>query len=201
MYGWDSQALWFDDGRNKIFRFGGDNNGIEYQVLSDSIQGFAPDGKGSGEWTQVLGPGGIKPFPSDIHSTSSGMFTSDDNSAYYVGGFISKTTSPRASNEFANSGLLELNFEQITLTNSSSIVGAQSYRGDLIDVPIYGSNGVLIAVGVGDLTGGNGFESVVVFDKKERRWFSQTTEGDIPRPRPLFCAVGVRGSKNTSFEM
>ena len=178
-----------------IYCFGGDNprQDRDAPAPSDSIQGFIPNGNGGGNWTEVLGLTG-KPFPSDIHGTSSGMFTNDDKDAYYTGGFISKRTSPSVG-YYKNPDLLRLNFETITLTNSSSLALSFS-RGVFLNVPVYGSHGVLLAFG-----GSGGVDEIYVFDKKEQRWHTQTAEGDIPQPRALFCAVGVQGKGNKSFEM
>lgn len=200
--------MWHDDGKNIIYCFGGDNPGHDQfaPAPTDSVQGFTPndnDGDG-GHWTEVLGFVGEKPFPSNIHGTSSGMFTSDEKEAYYAGGFMSKDTSPSGPAEFqVNSGLLRLNFENITLTNSSSL-GLSFFRGVFLNVPIYGSEGVLLAFGGSeDRSDGVavGLNVINVFDKKEQKWYQQFAEGDIPRPRVLFCAVGVHGKENTSFEM
>lgn len=201
MYGRSSQALWYDDEKHVIYCFGGDNpGGFDGPDPADIVQAFTPDEKGGGEWTEALGPVGEKPFPPDIHGTSSGMFANDDNDAYFVGGFINSGTSPSASQQFDNTGLLRLNFESLTLTNSTSL-GKAPPGGVLLDVPIYGSNGVLLALGGGSIEQPTGFNSIDVFDKKEQRWFSQIAEGDIPRPRARFCAVGIHGKNNASFEM
>lgn len=147
---------------------------------------------------------GEKPFPSNIHGTSSGMFTSDEKDAYYAGGFISERTSPSGpAKSQINRGLLRLNFETITVTNSSSL-GLPFFRGVFLNVPIYGSEGVLLALGGSDVRGDGvavGLNVIDVFDKKEQKWYQQFAEGDIPHPRTLFCAVGVHGKEHTSFEM
>ena len=134
------------------------------------------------------------------------MFTNDDNNAYYLGGKISNKTSPTVSVQYQNTGLLQLNFDTLTLTNStdlglSSSSGLSSQAGVLLNVPVYGVNGVLVNFGGGDVKQRVGFNIINVFDKKEQKWYSQTAEGDIPRPRSLFCAVGVQGENHTSYEM
>lgn len=145
---------------------------------------------------------GEKFFPSDIHGISSGDFVSDDNDAYYLGGFISSRTSPSVSvsDPLINMGLLTLNFETLTLTNWTEL-GWSSRGGALLNVPIYGSDGVLVAIGGGTINQSRGFDSIYVFDKKEHKWYSQIAEGDLPRPRFNFCAVGVHGKGHISFEM
>lgn len=205
LYARSNQALWYDEERNIIYAFGGDN--LEEQSPpppSDSIRSFTPNGNGGGNWTEVLGVVGRKPFPSNMHGTSSGMYTSDDKDAYYVGGFISERTSPTSSTPeteaYHNPGLLRLNFETITLTNSSDSGLAFDF-GVLLNAPVYGSDGVLLSFGGGKKNAVVGFNNIHIFDKKERKWFSQIADGDIPRPRNYFCAVGVQGKNETSFEM
>lgn len=203
LYARCGQALWFDDEKNVMYQFGGDNP-VQDRFApppSDSIQGFTPDGAGRGHWAEIIGLVGEKPFPSDIHSPSSGMFISDDQDAYYAGGFISERTSPSVPNGYRqNFGLLRLNFETIELTNSTSS-GLSFFAGGFLNVPFYGSHGVLLAFGgLGD-EGAVGFNNISVFDKKEQKWYPQIAEGDIPRSRVRFCAVGVHGTEHKSFEM
>lgn len=171
--------------------------------LTDSIQKFTLDNKGGGKWTEVLGFVGEKPFPTEIDRTSSRMFTNDEKNAYSTGGFMADTTSPTRVGTQINSGLLILNFETVTLTNSSSL-GLAFLGSVLLNVPIYGSQGVLLAFGGSNDDGAAGLNVINVFDKKEQKWYQQIAEGAegvIPRPRNLFCAVGVHGKEHTSFEM
>lgn len=203
MYPLNSEALWFDDKRNIIYTFGGDNSDIEdYVSLSDTMWGFTPNDKGGGGWAEVLGPVGHKPFPSDLHGTTSGMFIGDDNDGYYLGGYISKTTTLNGPDNFYNNtGLLKFNFESLTITNSSGPDLMFDF-GALVNVPIYDPNGVLLAFGgLNDQKSEIGFNNINIFDKKDHKWYSQTAEGDIPQPRSLFCAVGAHGKEGTSFEM
>ena len=202
MYGRSSQALWTDTKKNAIYCFGGDNPRQDRDAPSptDSIQRFTPNGDGGGSWKEVLGFVGEKTFPSNIHGTSSGMFTSDDKNAYYNGGFISERTSPSVSNgEYSNDGLLKLNFETVTLTNSTRL-SLPFFRGVFLNVPIYGSDGVLLAFG-GSGQRPMGLNVLNIFDKTEQKWYTQMAEGDIPRPRDLPCAVGVHEKNNKTFEM
>ena len=196
-YSRNSQALWFDSRKNIIYCFGGDNAWDNTLLPLDSFLGFTPDGNGGGNWTEVLGFVGEK-----IHGTSSGMITSDNNDAYYLGGWISPGTSPTVSMHYSNIGLLQLNFATFTLTNSSEL-GFPFLGGVLLNVPIYGANGVLITFGGNNQDQDQivNFNKINVFDKKEQKWYSQIAEGDIPRPRMWFCAVGVHGKGHTSYEM
>lgn len=198
-----SEALWFDDKKNIVYSFGGDNYN-DYDTVFDSIRGFTPDTEGSGKWKEVVGLNSTIPFPSDIHCPSAGTFTSDGNEAYYLGGFISSaTTSEGPYHSFNNTGLLRFNFESLKITNSSGPDLLLDY-GAFVNVPIYGSGGVLLAFGgINNQKYSNGipFNTIQVFDKKKGKWYSQVAAGEIPRPRNWFCAVGVHGKERTSFEM
>lgn len=204
----NNEALWSDDERNVIYSFGGNINGTDYKHSSDSIQSFIPNGKGGGEWTEVLGFVGQKHFPSDIHGVTEGKFTSDTNEAYYFGGIIGPGTSPSSSKDaYSNNDLLTLNFEDLTFTNSSNgnlsdpLKPSGIYGDVLLNVPIYGSQGVLLNFGGNNDSFIAGFNSINIFDKKENKWYYQIADGDIPRPRIYFCAVGVYEKNHTSFEM
>lgn len=204
LFSLSSEALWFDDKRNVIYSFGGDNLDMYYKNLFDLIQSFTLDGKGSGEWIETVGRVGKTPFPSDIHSPSSGMFTNDVDDAYYLGGWISfGKTSFGPGDHHNNTDLLKFNFESLTITTLESPDLMIDY-GALVNVPIYGPNGVLLAFGGKNgqtYRFGVGFNNINVFDKKEGKWYSQIAEGDIPLPRVWFCAVGVHDKRRTSFEM
>lgn len=188
--------------KNIIYSFGGNNVEMKYKNVSDSIRGFIPDGKGSGKWIEVLGPVSEKPFPADILSPSSGMYISDNNDAYYLEGWISSSTTPNGPDQrHRNTGMLRINIENLAITKSSGPDPFFDY-GALVDVPIYGSNGVLLALGgINQERDVINLNSINVFDKKEDKWYSQLAEGEIPLPRELFCAVGVYEQGRTSFEM
>lgn len=200
---YSNQALWFDNGGNIIYCFGGFTP-IGYPNTApavDSVFGFTPDGNGGGSWKEVIGFVGEKPFPLEIHGVSSGIFASDNSDAYYLGGFISNRTSPTASLEYPNTGLLQLNFETLTLTNSSEL-GFPIKSGASLNVPGYGAEGVLVAFGGENWPDqGVGLNIINIFDKTKREWHYQIAKGDIPRPRYIFCAVGVQGQGHTSYEM
>lgn len=207
LYSRSSQALWYDDEKNIIYAFGGDNPVAEQfpPPISDNLQGFIPDDNGGGVWTEVLGVVGRKgPFPSNMHATSAGKFTIDDKNAYLLGGFTSERTSPSSSTPvseaFHNPGFLTFNFENTTLTNSSSS-GLPFESGVLLNAPVYGSDGVLLYFDGGNKDLNLGFNNIGIFDKMERKWFFQTADEEIPRPRDLFCAVGVQEKNQNSFEM
>ena len=141
-----------------------------------------------------------RPRISDTVSAPALLFDNGANWIYRFGGHIGPATSPSASVEFYNTGLLRFNFKTLTLTNSSEL-GSPLLGGALLNVPIYGPNGILIVLGGLDNDQRVGFNNISVFDKNEQKWYSQVAEGDIPQPRSLFCAVGVQGKAHATFEM
>ena len=138
-------------------------------VSTGFILGFTPNGKGGGNWKEVLGTVGDRPFPSDIVGTSSGIFANDENDAYYAAGYIlpESSFSAPAGSYIVNSGLLTFNFETLTFTNSSNLGLPFHMWGVMLNVPIYGSKGILLAVGGGSKDHPIGFNSIDIFDKEE----------------------------------
>ena len=131
---------------------------------------------------------------------------SDGSSAYYIGGFYSLETSTAApsTNRIPSSGLLEFDFDTLIMTNSSD----DDYPADMDDPPAtminipYGESGLLLFLGDNSkLRNAYAFNNHILYDKKVKKWYSQIAFGDIPEPRSHFCAVGVAGTANSSFEM
>lgn len=203
----DDEVLWYDNKHNTIYCFGGFKSFAtkaldDLKAPPDSIWGFKPDGEGSGTWHQVLGPIS-KPFPSDIHRITYGMSASDGSRAYYLGGFGSWVTSPgMPQSGISPPGLLMFDFETLTITNSSDdgYIPSQT-PGAMINIPIYGENGVLAILPKFDERKNVGFNNITFYDKKNKKRYTQVASGDIPEPRSNFCAVGIEGDEKPYFEM
>ena len=174
----------------------------DYHVTTpfESIWAFTPDGKGAGNWREVLGPTGAKPFPSDILRPSSGAVASNGSHGYYLGGWVKRATSPLSSEDSKElvPGLLTLKFTDLTITNTSD--GVYEY-GRMVDVPSYGTSGVLILLSKGTWPHLLPFNSISIYDKTEQKWYSQLASGAIPDPRIAYCIVGIRGIESDTFEM
>ena len=107
----------------------------------------------------------------------------------------------------------ELDFASQILRNSSDDGGyfASVYREDnwlqrglMLNVPSFGTRGILLAIGGKgslDTSGGGDFNNVTIYDKDGQKWYSQTASGAIPEPEYLFCAVGNRGGDNSTYEV
>ncbi len=167
----------------------------------ESIWGFSPDGNGSGLWEEILGPLS-KPFPHGIIRPSSGASVSDGSIGYYLGGWTNGATTPSRSIDdrfyVRSPGFLRFDFGSLTLTNTSDTTYP---AGRMIDVSNYGNSGLLFMLGGGDPTDTVGFNNISIYDKTERKWYSQLASGRVPDPRAEFCVVGIQGKKSSSFEM
>ena len=198
------KVLWYDERAGVIYGFGGQQNmwGIFNVTPEESIWGFQENLDGKAAWNQVVGVDSAISFPSDIFGTARGKSCSDEKIGYYLGGIIWPGSSPKASNLWFNRGLLRFDFETLQLTNSSEL-GFQSDPGALMNVPIFGPNGVLIALGggVSPAASPSSLDRINIFDKEQQKWHYQIAEGDIPSPRRYYCAVGVQGKGHESFEM
>lgn len=202
----NNEVLWYDNKRNTIYCFGGATTfatKVLYYLnpLPDSIWGFKPDGEGSGTWHQVLGPIS-KPFPSDIHRIACGLSGSDGSRGYYLGGFVSWETSPgMPQDRFFPPSLLMFDFETLTITNSSDDGYISQNSGAMINIPIYGENGVLVILPSFNERPNDGFNNISFYDKKNKKRYTQVASGDIPEPRTLFCAIGIEGDEKPYFGM
>lgn len=212
-----SESLWFDDQNKSIYCFGGVTSFASDRLDSlappyESIWGFKPNDEGNANWDQVMGPISTTPFPANVHRKARGMSASDGKRAYYLGGYISKETSPSAESDdpIPSSGLLIFDFNTLTITNSSDggYVSPQIPeefsiwpRGAMINIPTYGDDGILVVLPSGRDSQDFAFNNVTLYDKKNEKWYSQIASGDIPQPRSDPCVVGVEGDEKVSFEM
>lgn len=205
----NTEVLWYDNKHNIIYCYGGDKsfatpNLDDLDPPPDSIWGFKPNSKGSGAWHQVLGPVST-PFPSDIHRLTTGMSANDGSSAYFFGGVGSLSTSrglPKDRTPFP--GMLIFDFDTLTMTNRSDDGYIPSeHIGNMINIPTYGDDGVLVIFPDDRDSDGSivGFNNINLYDKKNKKWYSQVASGDIPQPRSNFCAVGIEGDEYPYFEM
>ena len=198
-------------------------------VPPESIWQFKPDGSGSGSWLEALGPVGEAPYPSGSIATAHGASTSAGDKGYYIGGYASQLTTPVFSNMpwatlREQPGLQTFDFTTMNLTNSSDGgFFASQYQndsavfdpGNMIFVPSFGVDGVLLVLGGSGcssvpfgrthcVSGVGSFNNITIFDLHTQTWLWQATTGTSglpPAPRGYFCAVGVQGGDNSTYEM
>ena len=208
----DYQSLWWDEKKKVIYCFGGEKSFLPQRysapVPKDSIWTFTPFGNGSGVWNESIGPNADTPFPQDIFRPTNGFSAFDSTTGYFFGGFVGNYSDPDVSHGFAFSpGFLMFDFQTGLLQNSTNVPNTVNYAanaGRAIHVPVFGNRGTLIAMGGGpgqSVLGEASFNNISIFDIASQRWFSQITDGDAPTQRSDFCAVGVQGGDNSTYEM
>ena len=151
------------------------------------------------------------PFPPNIIRSAQAASAVDNERGYFLGGFASTGTSLEVSLEVGTTrpvpGLLTFTFQNLSLVNStdagyfpSIYANRQALNpGFMLQVPLYGVDGILIMMG-GSYPGG-AFNNITIYDTYTGSWFSQDASGDIPDPREEFCAVGMQDKSNNSYEM
>ena len=210
----NQETLWFDETNNIVYNFGGQRSWANAEVNAiatppEWLWTFTPDGQGSGNWTEALGPTGSKPFPPGIIRPAGGASAFDKNASYYIGGFETPNTSPEIKGNAANAnvpGFLTFQFNSLELTNSSNdggyIASAWSNNneitpaGFMVNIDVFGPEGVLMLMG-----GQPFFNNVSIYDKQAQKWYTQLTSGDIPDQRYYMCGVGVQGGDKSTYEM
>lgn len=199
----NSAALWFDDERNNFYSFGGMPVRVtdylqSLDFPSPSIGKFTPNGQGGGVWNEAMGLVG-SPFPQGITAESNGATVSDGSTAYALGGW---TRDVHLAKQWAP-GLLSFDFANQIITNSSDGGYVQDFThpGTMINIPNYGSRGILMVLGGGNSDHVRGFNNITIYDKGKQKWYSQVATGDTPRPRAFHCAVGIQSRNGSSFEM
>ena len=198
-------------------------------VPSESIWQFKPDGQGSGDWTEALGPTGRLPYPPGFIGTAHGASTSSYDHGYYIGGYASSLTTQEFSSVPWTTvrqipGFIKFTFDDASLTNTTDGgYFASQYQnasaifdpGTMIFVPTLGVEGVLVLLGGSGYTslpfstpqfepGVGLFNNVTLYDLHTNTWLWQTATsvlGSPPAPRGSFCAVGVQGGDNSTYEM
>lgn len=209
------QSLWWDEKRNAIYCYGGEKSygnpvGNSQPTPPESIWKFTPNGNGTGQWTEAIGPTSDQSFPTSIIRLAGGASSNDEANAYYLGGYSSAATSPEVkylndAGLFDVPGLLTFDFGSLKLRNATAGGGiASDYKSgnwldlsNMINVPKFGADGVFILLGGLD----GRFQNITIYDKKTQTWLSQPASGTIPPPKTLICAVGVHDSNFQSYEM
>ena len=197
-------------------------------VPPESIWQFNPSGNGSGNWTQALGPIGRAPYPPGFINTAHGASANNDAYGYYIGGYASQgTTRVFGDLGFATfreePGLLTFSFDTLHLTNTSDggYFASQYHNdsaifdaGNMIFIPSFGIDGVLVLLGGSGYSnslfgsrfepGVGSFNNITLYDIHTGSWLWQTATsatGELPMPRGSFCAIGIQGGDNSTFEM
>ena len=209
-------SLWWDEKRNILYQFGGEKSQLpqrdDVPVTDESIWGFIPNDSGSVIWSEYVGSTANTTWTQGIVRPSHGFSGSDGKNGYFFGGVASYFTDNYFTQlPFLIPGLLTFDFDSRLLENSTNVPDMSSQwvpNGQIVSIPIFGAQGVLVVLGGGSGApnageeGNAAFNNITIFDIANNRWLWQLATGDtIPSRRNNFCAVGVQGSNHSTSEM
>ncbi|KAL8997794.1 MAG: hypothetical protein Q9169_003043 [Polycauliona sp. 2 TL-2023] len=86
-------------------------------------------------------------------------------------------------------------------TNSSATdfnANGTGVSGHMHFVPAFGPDGLLMILGGNNNSDHQySFDAITLYDTATRRWFNQTTVGNVPKGRQDFCVAGVSSAEGT----
>ncbi|KAL8404077.1 hypothetical protein RB594_009075 [Gaeumannomyces avenae] len=206
-------GLWVDR-TQKVLYLGFAGSHSAFSDKADSPRGlwsFTPDGKGSGNFSNLNDTARAwfmeSPRPFD------GLYASGAKAGYFFGGFGGDKPDIEGvgvADEVPTSGMLTYDFKTKTPIKSDVkglSVGGEMQRGNMIYVPNFGREGILVSVGGcqrskkiknSDFLVDNTVARV--YDIATKSWHDQTTTGSEPAPRKDYCIAGA-ASTNRTFEI
>lgn len=188
------------------------SSALPYDQLPDppsaSLWQFRTDGD-LGKWSLVTAP--------NLKRLARSASTQGNGTAYFLGGFgdwrSDKDYYSNTSLRFSGGGLVTYEIQSQTWANSSIEELAPS--GWSFDASFHylqgmGREGLLLAMGGATSPPGatnrqgdeilNPFNYVTLYDAMAKKWYNQSTSGDIPVKRYSTCSVGIAGDNGT-FEV
>ena len=188
--------MWYHESEKVIYAdFVGSSSSFSQDANPDplSLWSFKLDGTGSGTWSSVISRGS-----KDLNGLvrpSAPLSASGKDTALVLGG--------QKANNNQLPGLVQFDMNKKAFTNTSSAdVGKIAYRGAMQYVPVYGSQGIFIALG-GTYDGSvdmPDFGTLPVYDPVAQIWYNQTTTGNKPASRVDACVAGI-ASTNQTYEI
>ena len=215
-YSLNFQALWSDEKNERVYIFGGEKSGLPQRsslpVPPEAVWGLSLSGNGSGTWDEYVGSTANAPFPQGIVRPTDGFSVSSGTNGYFFGGLGGDMSSTSLDGFFEFlPGIVTLDFDPLGLTNTTNVAWPSSSwiaPGQVVFSPAFGKQGVLVVLGGGPgpgIAGGPPFNNITIYDIDSQKWLWQLATGNggdsIPDPRNNFCAVGVQGGDNSTFEM
>lgn len=197
-----NQAIFIHAASNSFYVWGGY---VAYKTTADLgvLWKFIADGEGSGAWSREA-PADADLFI-DLQQSENAAYVTTPNMAYAFGGRL--VISDNASKTEENiKGYVSFDFNSLEWSEGSD---DESYSqdgslwgGTATYVERYGAGGIIVMLGGVTRRGEaasayKSFGKVDVYDISARKWYSQSTTGDIPPQRFKHCAVSI-GNKNNS---
>ena len=209
-----SPSLWYSEKQNLLYfgftgRISSFPAGDSMPVDDLSLWSLKPDGSGAGTWNSITSENDTTDGFHGISRPFAPLQAFGGEMALILGGMANEGTQPEYLGNYgqvALPGLVTFDMESNTFTNTtaSDIYGGNglAINGVLQYVPTFGPQGVFVAMGGSNQATETpktlqSFAAVSVYDPAEKRWYNQTTTGDIPPPRLKSCAAGVASSNGT----
>jgi len=146
------QSLYYDGMRQEINTFGGELSYLSSTSADLSIWKLALDGKGGGTWTQN-NTSKDPPFSAGITRPLGGVSASNNETAFYLGGYSSSRSSPATRNLTSfvpTPGLVEFDTKTREWTNNTdtkSISPSGTFMWGAMESVPFGPNGLMVVFG------------------------------------------------------
>ncbi|KAK4979451.1 hypothetical protein LTR28_004571 [Elasticomyces elasticus] len=208
-----SESLWLDAQEPALYSFGGEVSWWATwpnvtQPTVPKLWKFVPNNTGGGKWSDQTS--NTSEFYG-LNQPVGGVHAFGGDAGYYLGGYLDVGTWPAITANWIlipQPGLIIYNFTtnrwQNITAHGYSIYGTAHYGGAEF-VPIFGPQGVLIALGgwtsnpvsLDYSASVTPMERIAIFEPRSQTWYNQTATGTIPEPRSQFCTVGVPEDNGT----
>ncbi|KAF2124264.1 hypothetical protein P153DRAFT_351175 [Dothidotthia symphoricarpi CBS 119687] len=202
-------TFWVNKKENTAYTWGGQMSFFQPNIESSNIPpvelwALTPDTGLNGSWSKIE-PGSDTLFPK-LDRPVYGASTYSDQGGFYLSGKYSSSKTPGDSDYVPLPGLLYYDYEEKSWTNKSatSLPGGGFWeKGNAQYVPTWGTEGLLVIFGGVDMASHQSvtWSNITVFDIGLGSWYAQSTSGDTPSRRDLFCSVGVGSSSGDTYEI
>lgn len=198
-------GLWAED-NDAIYLFSGQLSTFNKRKAPDiALWKFTATASG-GTWERQE-PSEPRAF-NQFTRLSQALIAGSLDTGYALGGYTNEFTDFKLDRnlDIPVYGLISFNFADQSWNNVSATeytTYGTAVSGQMMHVPIYEDNGLLLMFGrlrttlkeYDQNSAQLEFSNVTIFDPATGRWHSQTTTGDTPPARELFCASRPKGQQ------
>ncbi|KAB2574686.1 hypothetical protein DBV05_g6600 [Lasiodiplodia theobromae] len=207
-------GLW-SDGNSAFYLFAGEVSpvaGDNATTPDVAVWKFSSTPSGDGSWEQ-LSTSDPQVF-NQLTRPANALVAADSGGGkgFVLGGYESGRTDPDSHDaDTPVPGLVSFDWESGAWSNESATpftTYGTAVSGQMHFVPTFGEGGLLMMFGGESTTpttwdeksGQLQFNNVTMYEPETGSWYSQTTTGEAPGVRELFCVVGAAG-KNGTYEI
>lgn len=205
-------GLW-SDGNSAFYLFAGEVSpvaGANATTPAVAVWKFTGTPAGGGSWEQ-LATSDPQVF-NQLTRPANALVASGNSKGYVLGGYESGRTDPDSHDaDTPVPGIVSFDWESGAWSNDSATAFTTygtAVSGQMHFVPTFGEGGLLMMFGGESTTpttwdekaGQLQFSNVTMYEPETGSWYAQTTTGEAPAVRELFCVAGAAG-KNGTYEM